>query len=371
MIKVMLLSPSTKLEQEKQALIYKNLDSYMINCDILITTPGRLVEHLKSTDHLDLSNLKTLILDEADRLLDTNFDNWLTLLYSNIKKGLDRYGIKFGLPTSIDEMNNGYSVIRKFLVSASISLNPRHLVPLNLCKTVLIHSQVETLCSSKSLLLIPKQLKEFIIKCDVRMKPLVLNEVLNSLNTRFYEHNEINSIILCFANTIETVERLCFILKKCPILNEQCLILEFTSKITVKDRLKITKMLESKIYDRPVIIITTDVMSRGIDFQNIRSVINYDFPLNNKQYVHRIGRTARAALKGSAYTLLNDIEFDKYLPLLDNINRHQNLIIKTMTKEDISQNSLDNYSQNIKTLSKFVRKQKLCFNSISNKRYQH
>jgi ATP-dependent RNA helicase RhlE len=223
--------------------------------DIIIATPGRLIAHL-SSGALKMDKLKYLVLDEADRMLDMGF-------YEDIMKIV------------------GYLPKVRQTVMFSATMPPKIRT---LAATLLKEPESISLAISKPAEGISQQI--YMVH-DSQKVPL-LTEILKSTT---YKR------IIVFAGRKEKVKELGKVFKKLGLK-----VAAFHSDLEQKDREAIMLDFKNSKLD---VLIGTDVLSRGIDVTGIDLVINYDAPQDPEDYIHRIGRTARAATKGTAITLVN------------------------------------------------------------------
>ncbi|AET38235.1 putative ATP-dependent RNA helicase DBP6 Ecym_2514 [Eremothecium cymbalariae DBVPG len=251
--------------------------------DILIVTPGRLVDHLHMST-FSLQNLKFLILDEADRLLNQSFQNWCSELMTKIEA---------------EKLDKNPGNILKMIFSATLTTNTEKLHELMLHNPKLITMGTEKLYN------MPKLLQEFNIPIPTaksHKKPLILLRLLSTLQAPdlrvlvFVKSNDasirLSSLLQIMINRhlgTDSIEVASINNNNSKALNKK-LISSFSKP---NSQQKTTKVL-----------ISTDLMSRGIDIINITHVINYDLPVSSQQYVHRCGRTARAHTHGSALNIL-------------------------------------------------------------------
>ena len=224
--------------------------------DIIIATPGRLISHL-SSGVLKLDQLQHLVLDEADRMLDMGF-------YDDIMKIVS------------------YLPQQRQTVMFSATMPPKIR---KLAATLLHEPEQISLAISKPAEGIAQQVY------------LIGDEQKIPLLTSILKTDEFKSIIV-FASTKEKVKNLGKVFRNIGLKAEA-----FHSDLGQKEREAI--LLKFKNKQLPIII-GTDVLSRGIDVEGIDLVINFDAPHDAEDYVHRIGRTARAATKGTAITLVNN-----------------------------------------------------------------
>lgn len=223
--------------------------------DIIIATPGRLIAHL-SSGLLKMDQLKYLVLDEADRMLDMGF-------YEDIMKIV------------------GYLPKERQTVMFSATMPPKIR---SLAATLLKEPESISLAISKPAEGINQQV--YLVHDDQKV-PL-LTDILKPAT---YKR------IIVFAGRKEKVKELGKVFKK---LGQK--VAAFHSDLEQKDREAIMLDFKNSKLD---VLIGTDVLSRGIDVTGIDLVINFDAPQDPEDYIHRIGRTARAATTGTAITFVN------------------------------------------------------------------
>nr|WP_262918313.1 DEAD/DEAH box helicase [Mucilaginibacter straminoryzae] len=239
-------------EQQRKGILNK--------VDIVIATPGRLISFL-SSGALKLDHLTHFVLDEADRMLDMGFFSDIMKIITYLPK--ERQTLMF-----------------------SATMPPK----------------IRTL--ARSILKDPEQINIAISKPAEGINQQVYrvhDEQKNHLMQIILKSGFNSSIV--FASTKEKVKSLAKALKSAGVKVEA-----FHSDIEQTEREQI--LLDFKNRKLPVII-GTDALSRGIDVEGIDLVVNYDVPADPEDYIHRIGRTARAATTGTAITLVNDRDLRK------------------------------------------------------------
>jgi ATP-dependent RNA helicase RhlE len=230
--------------------------------DIIIATPGRLIAHL-TAGVVKLGQLKHLILDEADRMLDMGFYDDIVRIISYLPQ--DRQTLLFSatMPPKIRTLSN--KILRQ-PEQINIALSQ---------PAVGILQQVYMVFDHQKLALIKSILKE---------------------------GNYASTIV--FVSTKEKVKQLYQTLQRAGFKVEA-----FHSDLEQEQRENILRAFKSR---QLPIIIGTDVLSRGIDIEGISLVINYDVPHDPEDYIHRIGRTARAETTGTAITFINEKDQRKF-----------------------------------------------------------
>ncbi|CAH1768151.1 11385_t:CDS:10, partial [Entrophospora sp. SA101] len=288
--------------------------------DILIATPGRLIEHIMNSSNFTLQHLRFLVIDEADRLLNQSYNNWLTFVLKS-KNNLKNLNInKVNEVDKIKELNDSVSMsifedvfsipkstitekktspMQKLLFSATLTRNPEKIANLHLINpkyiSIMSIEENETGLNKYSL---PKNLNEYMIITFSSLKPLIVIHLIN---------NQKISSALCFTKSVDSAHR----------LNK---LIELFQEIYLNENnKKISSNIISKEY--------SNLISRGIDIDCVDTVINYDVPIYMKKYIHRVGRTARAGRQGDAYSLVETHEVFRHL--------------KNVKKFDIKSTALD------------------------------
>ena len=243
-----------RFEQEKKGLT--------LGADVVIATPGRLISHL-SLGYVDLSKVSFFILDEADRMLDMGFAEDIMQIVKYLPK--ERQTIMFSatMPTKIQQ----------------------------LAKTILTNPVEVKLAVSKP----AEKIIQAAYICYEAQK-------LGIIESLFKEQQPERVII--FASSKIKVKEVTKALKRLK-LN----VGEMHSDLDQSQREAIMHEFRN---GRINMLVATDIVARGIDIDDIRLVINYDVPHDSEDYVHRIGRTARANNDGCAITCVSETEQNKF-----------------------------------------------------------
>lgn len=237
-------------------------DALKDGVDIVVATPGKLLSHIVQ-GYADFSQLKHLILDEADKMLDMGFLDDLMSIFSNLPK--QRQNLMF---------------------SATMAPKIRQLA-----KSLLVNPAEITLSISKP----AEGVKQSVYLTYDNQKGPLLKHILAA-------RTEYTSIII-FTSSKKRVSEIVQLLSKNGFKSKGV-----SSNLNQEEREEVLRGFRSK---RIRIIVATDVMSRGIDVKEINLVINFDTPYDAEDYVHRVGRTARANTKGEAITLVNEKDMRK------------------------------------------------------------
>lgn len=223
--------------------------------DVVICTPGRMIAHLQM-GYVKLQGLKYLVLDEADRMLDMGFHGDILKIIGFLPKERQTLLFSATMPPKIRE----------------------------LAKKILVEPEEVNIAISKP----PEKIRQgaFVVY-DEQKIPLV------SLMLRTNPYR----LAIVFCSSKESVKKLTFELKR-----NHLKVAEIHSDL---EQLEREKVLLDYRNEKIRTLVATDILSRGIDIDIIDLVINYDVPHDGEDYVHRIGRTARAERNGTALTFIN------------------------------------------------------------------
>ncbi|SAM04321.1 hypothetical protein [Absidia glauca] len=229
---------------------------------IIVCTPGRLQDHLENTKGFSLRTLKYLVMDEADRLLDMDFGPKI----DQILKVLPR------------ERNT-------FLFSATMTTKVAKLQRASLSKPVKV--EVATKYSTV------KTLLQYYLFFPLKHKDVYMVHLLNELAG--------NSTII-FTRTCNDTQKIAIMLR-----NLGFGAVPLHGQLAQSKRLGALNKFKSGSRS---ILVATDVASRGIDIPSVDVVINYDVPQSSKDYIHRVGRTARAGRSGKSITFVTQYDVE-------------------------------------------------------------
>lgn len=299
--------------------------------DILICTPGRLVEHMKLTPGFTIKHISWLIIDEADKLLDQSFQQWVEVILA---------GIGFRAPRR---------EVRKVILSATMTKDIGQLSQLRLHRPRFVElestNSLDTSTDFAQGMALPLNLYESGVKIeDDRLKPLYLVELLRQQNLLFSdvtddssesdssesssdeESDDESSASPASSSTISNVEEKSMPTERRGVLiftrsNETAIrlsrLLALLSPASASRMGTLTSTLPRKSRERTIqsfstgaifVLVASDLVSRGLDLPNLAHVINYDVPSSLNTYVHRVGRTARAGKTGHAWTLFGQTD---------------------------------------------------------------
>lgn len=230
-------------------------------CDLLVATPGRLID-LMERRAVDLSQVRVLVLDEADRMLDMGFWPSVRRIVRALPEKRQTLFFSATIPPSIkgtiDAMLHEPAFVEIARIGETAATVEEHLCPVT-----------------------------------QGQKVLLLRDILG---TRGTEQGGALERVLVFCRTKQRVDDVKRALSAAGIK-----VAEMHADRTQKARVKaLERFREGKVR----VLVATDIMSRGIDVSGIDAVVNFDVPLDPEDYVHRIGRTGRAGATGHAYTFV-------------------------------------------------------------------
>ncbi|MBA0788728.1 hypothetical protein Gotri_026982, partial [Gossypium trilobum] len=278
--------------------------------DILVATPGRLMDHINSTKGFTLEHLCYLVVDETDRLLREAYQSWLPtvlqLTQSNEEslfplansflsstfgslKTIRRCGVERGFK------GKPHPRLVKMVLSATLTQDPSKLAQLNLHHPLLM-------TTGKRRYQLPEKLESYKLICESNLRPLYLVALLQELG---------EEKCIVFTSSTESTHRLCTLLNLFGDLGIK--IKEYSG---LQRQSRRSKTLKSFREGKVQVLVSSDAMTRGMDVQGVRNVINYDIPAYIKTYIHRAGRTARAGQAGRCFTLLHKYEVKRFKKML-------------------------------------------------------
>ncbi|KAH0651819.1 hypothetical protein MTR67_031873 [Solanum verrucosum] len=308
---------------------------------ILVATPGRLLDHLKNTSSFSYTNLRWIIFDEADRILELGYgkeiEDILNILGSKQQKSVG----KGNTTSQISEVQR-----QNVLLSATLNEKVNHLAEISLDNPVMVgldkkielqltHQDAKPmefngndilekdgkpLSSSTEEYKLPAQLLQRYIKVPCGSRLVVLLAILKHLFEK-----EPSQKVVVFFSTCDAVDFHYSLVSGFQWLSRQqsdtdvkqlflkCNTLRLHGNMNHEDRRTTFHAFKT---EKSALLLSTDVAARGLDFPKVRCIIQYDPPGEATEYVHRVGRTARIGEKGDSLLFLQPVETD-YLPGLE------------------------------------------------------
>lgn len=238
---------------------------------VVVATPGRLLDHMENTKGFSLRQLKYLVMDEADRLLDLDFGPIL----DKILKILPKEGRK------------------TYLFSATMSSKVASLERASLSNPLKVAVSVDKYQTVSTLL-------QSYIFLPHKNKDLYLVHLLNDMAGQ-------TGII--FTRTVNEAQRLSILLKTLGFSA-----IPIHGQLSQRARLEALNKFRTKSRS---LLVASDVAARGLDIPSVDLVLNYDLPHDSKTYVHRVGRTARAGKSGNAVSFVTQYDIELWLRIED------------------------------------------------------
>jgi ATP-dependent RNA helicase DDX51/DBP6 len=358
--------------------------------DIIVATPGRLVDHVLKTSGFDLGALRYLVLDECDRIMDEIKQNWLQVL-DNAVHGRLLHSERLNV-NNLFERGGAAAPLQRLLFSATLAYDPEKLQQLRLFKPIFVSVGAEKLLiessdEAKSQTLeaatltiektqsphkdfevtteattieqqqqqpqgqqqqlktsqtpqVPSELVEQYVRVIGSQKPLIVIYMIKVLAYRR---------MLCFVNSRENAKRLSLMLELNGITSA-----EYSSLLRADRRKRVQTRFESGELD---VLVCSDVMARGMDLHRVDYVLMYDPVTHARSYVHKIGRTARAGRAGTAITLLESSQIVCFKRMIKQLEKEKNdtkrkKIVELKISKHKLKPLLNDYRSSLETLKK-------------------
>ncbi len=241
---------------------------------IIVATPGRILHHLENTKGFSLQKLAYLVLDEADKLLSMNFEEALDKIIEFLPKNRNTFLFSATMTNKVSKLQRA-CLVNPVKVEVSNSK----------------HQTVNTLV--QKYMFFPQKYKE--------------SYLVHLIN------ENIRKSTIIFTMTCKSAMRICLLLR-----NLGFEAVPIHGQMTQVKRINALTKFKS---NEKNILVATDVASRGLDIPDVDLVINFDVPMNPKDYVHRVGRTARAGKAGSAITFVTQYDVEAYQKIETSIQK--------------------------------------------------
>ncbi len=239
--------------------------SMKMGADVIIATPGRLISHI-TMGNVDLGKVSFFVLDEADRMLDMGFHEDILSIAKLLPPDCQTIMFSATMPDKIEE----------------------------LAKTLLKSPAIIKLAVNKP----AEKIKQLACVCHENQKDKVLKNIFNTYGQKR---------VIIFSSSKSKVKEINKQLRVSKVNSG-----EMHSDLMQSQRDEVMYLFKSGKID---VLVATDIVARGIDIDDISMVINYDVPHDSEDYVHRIGRTARADNDGIAVTLVRGKEIEKFMQI--------------------------------------------------------
>ena len=275
--------------------IAKQMKDLKHSPEIVVGTPGRIMD-LLDRRAIDSCNMRFLVLDEVDRMLDIGFRDDIRKILQIVNDGLDVrnrvkevYGVKInpdyadaGEEEGVPELPD--DELQTMFVSATLSKEIE-----KLARTFMRNDDVKKLVATGA---DESPTVELVDQCYIPVHPKSKGDLLVKVL-----ETEGADLTIVFTRTKRGAEKLAKRLTSAGFD-----VRELHGNLTQQKREKSMKAFREKKFD---VLVATDVASRGIDVRGVSHIINYDVPEDPEAYVHRIGRTARMGTEGKAYTFVS------------------------------------------------------------------
>ncbi|KAJ7585027.1 DEAD-domain-containing protein [Mycena floridula] len=299
--------------------------------DILICTPGRLMDHINETPNFSLQHLRFLVIDEADRLLSQSFQDWLAQVLAatrppkhveTLEAAISSLSLQDPNTSCHDALSPAFLPVRhvigpsyvpeskqsscqKLLFSATLTRDPAKIAALQLRDPKYFVVQASGGNVAMEEFSMPATLTEHMIICDSVQKPMMLFHIVQ-------RHGVSNALV--FTKSTESTTRLVRLFEfieqawrstSSDSSHTPVVARAYSSDLPVGERRTILEKFKTQEIQ---ILVCSDLISRGIDISHVSHVVSYDVPVDMRKYVHRVGRTARAGRSGDAWTLVEEQE---------------------------------------------------------------
>lgn len=273
--------------------------------NVLVATPGRLLDHIEKTKSLELKRVQWIILDEADRLLDLGFEKDVSSILTAVKNSLHS-GVR----------------CQTVLLSATLSEGVERLAGISLHNPLSVDVTTEdggcekkeatnAQSSSEVSFTTPRQLKQFFIIVPSKLRLVTLAAFLLMKNQ---PEESLATKMIVFMSSRDSVEFHCNLFEKSlsSVAKVRLVFFKLHGNMSQSERTSVFKSFSDATRG---IMFCTDVAARGLDLPHVNWIVQYNTPGNPADYVHRVGRTARIGLKGNALLFLTPAEVE-YLDIL-------------------------------------------------------
>ncbi|CAO3599055.1 unnamed protein product [Absidia cylindrospora] len=282
---------------------------------VIIATPGRLRDHLRSSSGaMDLSRVKYLVMDEADRLLSSTFVSELGAIFSK-------------LPTKRQTLLFTATMTDSILALQEAQSDPKKKPFVHVCKM-----DTHTVAT----------LDQFYVFVPSQVRPVYLVHLLRS--DKFKDKS-----VIIFCGRCSTAETVTVMLKELGI---RCTALH--SEMSQQQRLDSLGKFRAEVIK---VLVSTDVGSRGLDIPSVELVLNYDIPRDPTDYIHRVGRTARAGRVGQSLCIVSE----KDVQLIQDIEEKT-----SKSKKKIKEYVLIDWTQHCHQLDTTMEEYELDENTVLN-----
>lgn len=294
--------------------------------NVLVATPGRLLDHIEKTKSLELKRLRWIVLDEADRLLDLGFEKDVCSILTAINTALfpgvrcQTVLLSATLTEGVQRLA-GVSLHEPLFIDVTVTLDEKG-------TKLVADVQGELQVSNEASYSTPQQLKQFFIVVPSKLRLVTLAAFLLWKN-KAKETSAAKMIV--FLSSRDSVDFHCDLFKECILSfsESQLAFFKLHGNMSQQERTAVFKNFSQA---KNGILLCTDVAARGLDLPHVNWIVQYNTPGNPADYVHRVGRTARIGLEGNALLFLTPAEVTYLQTLKQHGIRPEELLVEDVLK---------------------------------------
>uniref|UniRef100_A0A3Q4I637 ATP-dependent RNA helicase n=1 Tax=Neolamprologus brichardi TaxID=32507 RepID=A0A3Q4I637_NEOBR len=267
--------------------------------NILVSTPGRLVDHIKNTLSIAFSAVRWLVLDEADRTLDLGFEKDLTVILNSLNSaGPARQNVLLSAT-----LTDGVTRLADVCLNDPVSIHVSGAPCSDLTTTSAVTRDPEAASQSESFA-VPEALKQFVVVVPSKVRLVCLAAFI--LDKCKFSQNHKLIVFISSCEAVEFLHSLFTAVLSRPSANHKPLrFLRLHGNMKQEDR---TEAFQQFSASQSGALLCTDVAARGLDLPQVTWIIQYTPPTAAAEYVHRVGRTARIGARGSSLLFLTPAE---------------------------------------------------------------
>uniref|UniRef100_A0A3P8P6Z3 ATP-dependent RNA helicase n=1 Tax=Astatotilapia calliptera TaxID=8154 RepID=A0A3P8P6Z3_ASTCA len=268
--------------------------------NILVSTPGRLVDHIKNTLSIAFSAVRWLVLDEADRTLDLGFEKDLTVILNSLNSaGPARQNVLLSAT-----LTNGVTRLADVCLNDPVSIHVSGAPCSDLTTTSAVTCDPEGASQSESFA-VPEALKQFVVVVPSKVRLVCLAAFI--LDKCKFSQNDKLIVFISSCEAVEFLHSLFTAVLSRPSANHKppLRFLRLHGNMKQEDR---TEAFQQFSASQSGVLLCTDVAARGLDLPQVTWIIQYTPPTAAAEYVHRVGRTARIGARGSSLLFLTPAE---------------------------------------------------------------
>ncbi|XP_068723873.1 ATP-dependent DNA helicase DDX31-like isoform X2 [Montipora capricornis] len=294
--------------------------------NVLVATPGRLLDHIEKTKSLELKRLRWIVLDEADRLLDLGFEKDVCSILTAINTALfpgvrcQTVLLSATLTEGVQRLA-GVSLHEPLFIDVTVTLDEKG-------TKLVADVQGELQVSNEASYSTPQQLKQFFIVVPSKLRLVTLAAFL-LWKSKDKETSAAKMIV--FLSSRDSVDFHCDLFKECILSfsESQLAFFKLHGNMSQQERTAVFKNFSQA---KNGILLCTDVAARGLDLPHVNWIVQYNTPGNPADYVHRVGRTARIGLEGNALLFLTPAEVAYLQTLKQHGIRPEELLVEDVLK---------------------------------------